>query len=1070
MPEICEEDRLAALHALGLLDTGVEAGYEAITDLVTAVTGARMAAVSLVDRDRQWFKSAVNLPARETPRSWAFCHHAIQQDDVYEVHDARTNPLFADNPLVTGEPHIRGYAGVPISLPTGEKLGTLCAIHDAPLALDESARNRLISLARMIEELIRERTDAREHERLALVARHTHNSVVITDRDGEIDWVNPAFERLSGYELAEVRGRLPGTFLLCPNSDPGAIKTLAEAVRDGTECQVELVNRAKTGAEYTILIELTPIRDEGGHCTGFMSVQTDITAQIETRERLSRALRETQSLMDVIRQHTVFSVTDPAGVVTDVNDAFCRQSGYSKEEILGKTHQSLLSSGMHSDAFWAEMRSTIKAGRPWRGEICNRNKSGELFWVDSIVAPQMNADGEIERYIFIRFDITNRKHVEAGLAASQRQLEASLERLSAVTELGGIGSWEVDLDTMTPIWDDITRKIHEVDTDYVPNMDTAIDFYAPESRGPISEAVAHCIETGEPWDLELPLITAKNRRVWVRAVGRRVLRDGKPIRLVGSFQDVSERREREEEVRLISTRLEVALESSGIGVWDVCPPTGEYHWDDGSRRLFGIADDSPNPAPDDWVNGIHPDDREGVSAALANAYASKTHVRREYRYRRSDGGYRHIRSFGVYRERLDAPPIITGVHMDVTADIEQAAALELARERAESASHAKSQFLANMSHEIRTPLNGVLGMTQVLHMTELTEQQSRHVETIRSSGQALADLIDDILDISKIESGMIELEQRAFEMPELVAMVSDITRLRAQEKQLALDTSLAPDVAKVVVGDEKRLRQILINIVGNAVKFTDSGRVSIDIRAGDGDLVQFRISDTGPGIEPGHLASIFDRFAQADNSITRQYGGTGLGLAICHELVTLMGGEIGVESVPGEGSTFWFNLPLPAADDQDLSKTPVMTSRQTGDDNTGRRILVVDDVQANLMVLTALLQSNQYEIMTAGNGREALDLLDANRFDAVLMDIQMPVMAGDEAIRRIRASGTSHADIPIFALTADATRATRELCARIGATGYFTKPLNLPDVLDALRRETADAPGAGTGGGQSRYG
>ncbi len=1070
MPEICEEDRLAALHALGLLDTGAEAAYDAITDLVTAVTGARMAAVSLVDRDRQWFKSAVNLPATETPRSWAFCHHAIRQDDVYEVRDARENPLFADNPLVTGAPHIRGYAGVPITLGTGEKLGTLCAIHDEPLALDEIARNRLVSLGRMIEELISERVNAREHERLALVARHTHNPVVITDREGVIDWVNTAFERLSGYTLSEVRGRQPGSFLLCSNTDRGAVKKLADSVREGTECQVELVNRGKNGAEYSILLESTPIRDANGCCTGFMSVQTDITDQIVTREQLSSALRESQSLMDVIRQHTVFSMTDPTGVITDVNEAFCQQSGYAVEEILGKTHQSLLSSGMHPDSFWEELRATITAGRPWRGEICNRNKSGELFWVDSIVAPQMNADGEIARYIFIRFDITERKRTEAGLAESQQKLEASLERLSAVTELGGIGSWEVDLDTMTPIWDDITRKIHEVDADYVPDMDSAINFYAPESRGPITEAVTQCNETGEPWDLELPLITATNRRIWVRAVGRRVIRNGKPIRLVGSFQDVSERREREEELRLMSTRLEVALESSGIGVWDICPPTGEYHWDDGSRRLFGFAEDEPNPAPGDWISRIHPDDREDVSAGLEKAFASKTRVKREYRYRGADGVYRHIRSFGVYRERLDAPPIITGVHMDVTADIEQAAALELARERAESASLAKSEFLANMSHEIRTPLNGVLGMTQVLQMTELTAEQTRHVETIRSSGQALADLIDDILDISKIESGMIELEQRAFDLPGLVSMVEDITRLRAQEKQLALDTVLAPDVAHMVVGDEKRLRQIMINIVGNAVKFTESGQVSVDIRAGADDRIAFRVSDTGPGIKAEHLASIFDRFAQADNSITRQYGGTGLGLAICHELVTLMGGEIGVESVPGEGSTFWFTLPLPAADHQAPSKVPAKTSRGREDDNAGRRILVVDDVQANLMVITALLQHNQYEIMTAGNGREALDLLEANKFDAVLMDIQMPVMAGDEAIRRIRASGGSHADVPIFALTADATRATRELCARIGATGYFTKPLHLPDVLDALRRETADAPNTDAGAGRSRFG
>ncbi|WP_323762141.1 PAS domain S-box protein [Maricaulis sp.] len=1068
MSDSREENRLEALHALRLLDTEAETGYDDITDLVTAVTGARMAAVSLVDRDRQWFKSAVNLPATETPRSWAFCHHAILQDDVYEVPDALADPLFADNPLVTGAPHIRGYAGVPLQLPSGEKLGTLCAIHDARLELDDRARNRLVSLARMVEDLIRERAVSREHERLALVARHTHASVAIMDREGRIEWVNPALEQLTGYAAEELLGRRPGDVLHCELSDPIIVKKKAEAVRAGIEYQGELVLRSKDGGTFTVLIELTPIFDADGTCSGFISVQTDITERNRTEERLSQALLETRSLMDVIREHTIFSVTDPDGVILDVNEAFCRQSGYRTDEIIGRTHQALQSSGMHPDTFWQDLWATIRAGRPWRGEICNRSKSGEMFWVDSIVAPQMNAAGEIERFIFIRFDVTKRKLTEAGLIESQNRLESLLERLSAVTELGGIGSWEIDLDTMTPIWDDITRQIHDVDADYLPDMETAIEFYAPEVRDLISAKVAHCVETGEPWDIELPFITAKDRRIWVRAVGRRVLRDGRPVRLVGSFQDVTERREREEELRLVSTRLEVALESSGIGVWDVCPSTGVYHWDEGSRRLFDIPDDAPDPSPSDWIAGIHPDDRKTIAKAIDRAYATKGHLKQEYRYLRSDGSYRHVRSFGVYRERLDAPPIMTGVHMDVTADIEQAAALDQARERAESASHAKSEFLANMSHEIRTPLNGVLGMTQILQLTELTDKQARHVETIRNSGQALADLIDDILDISKIESGMIELERRPFEMQALVAMVGDIMEMRAKEKQLDLDVTLSPDVARFVIGDEKRIRQVLINIIGNAVKFTASGRVRVDILAGDGHSVGFRVSDTGPGIDAAHQATIFDRFAQADSSITRQYGGTGLGLAISHELVTLMGGDIGVDSVMGEGSTFWFNLPLPADDSRSATEAPTLSSQSVTGEDAGKRILVVDDVPANLMVVTALLQHNHYDVITAVNGREALDLLGTHVFDAVLMDIQMPVMSGDEAIRRIRASDAAYSRIPIFALTADATRSTRELCTRIGATGYFTKPLNLPDVLEALRRETAPGPAMAKCRDQSR--
>lgn len=1047
-----EQRRLAALKALGLLDTDPEAEYDAITDLVTAVTGSKMAAVSLVDADRQWFKSAVNLPARETPRDVAFCHHAIQQDEIYEIPDACEDALFAENPLVTGEPHIRGYAGVPLRLSTGEKIGTLCAIHDEPLELDDVTRKRLRALAHTVENLIHERSVAREQYRLAMVARHTNNAVIITNRAGRVTWVNPAFEAISGYTFDEAIGQKPGDLLQCDASQQKAITAMAEAVRNASACEVEIVNRSKTGEQYTVYIELMPIREDGGECTGFMAVETDISERLATQERLSSSLQETQDLMGAIRENAIFSQTDREGVILDVNEAFCEISGYASNELVGLTH-AVVNSDTHDAAFWSSMWQTISSGRAWRGEICNRKKSGELYWVDSIIAPLLDARGEIEKFISIRFDITERKQADAELRESELGRKRVYDRLAAVTELGGIGSWEVDLtqDAPQPYWDAITKQIHEVEPDFQPDLATAINFYAPEARPIVEAAVQQGIDNGEPWGFELPLITGKNNRIWVRAVGRALYENGEVVKLLGSFQDISERRSRQDELTTISTRLEVALGASGIGVWEHDIAANTQYWDKNTYRLFGRDEALEPPDLEEWLVAVEEEDRDRLQREIERALAERDRYFCEYKFIRPDGECRYIRAHGLFRERLDGGAIFTGVNLDVTDDVRRAEELENQRAEADRANEAKSQFIANMSHEIRTPLNGVMGMAQLLMRTQLDETQTRHVGTLKTSGQALLDLIEDILDISKIEAGMVDVDREDFDVTQMVTSVSDMVSSLARGKGLDVSTAIDPEVITWVSGDKKAIRQVLINIVGNAVKFTEEGSVSIAVRPFGDDQVEFAVTDTGPGIPADQLDRIFDRFAQVDNSKTRKHGGTGLGLAICRELIQLNGGEVGVDSEYGQGTTFWFRLPLPAAQSRrDEQETPVVEQDKEAS-RTGR-ILVVDDIQTNQIVAAALVRNAGHAVELAGNGEEAIEALEHDTFDLVLMDIQMPVMSGDEAIRRIRASGKSYADIPIFALTADASKGAEETYLALGANGYMSKPLDLDRVTRAIEK------------------
>jgi len=285
----------------------------------------------------------------------------------------------------------------------------------------------------------------------------------------------------------------------------------------------------------------------------------------------------------------------------------------------------------------------------------------------------------------------------------------------------------------------------------------------------------------------------------------------------------------------------------------------------------------------------------------------------------------------------------------------------------------------------------------------------------------------------------------------MVTSVSDMVSSLARGKGLDVSTAIDPEVLTWVSGDKKAIRQVLINIVGNAVKFTEEGSVSIAVRPFGDDQVEFAVTDTGPGIPADQLDRIFDRFAQVDDSKTRKHGGTGLGLAICRELIQLNGGELGVDSEYGEGTTFWFRLPLPAAKSQrDEGETPVVEQDKEAS-RTGR-ILVVDDIQTNQIVAAALVRNAGHAVELAGNGEEAIEALEHDSFDLVLMDIQMPVMSGDEAIRRIRGSGKPYADIPIFALTADASKGAEETYLALGANGYMSKPLDLDRVSRAIEK------------------
>jgi len=565
-------------------------------------------------------------------------------------------------------------------------------------------------------------------------------------------------------------------------------------------------------------------------------------------------------------------------------------------------------------------------------------------------------------------------------------------------------------------------------------------FGHPEDRDVLDGLVRDLLQFGQA-GAEHRLLRKSGDWVWVKS---RCKLTPEGMALV-VMQDITEARQRALIEEQDARTTDLLRDEAGVIVWNFDAETRLYSLDSDRLQAGDVGTQGRRRlTADEMLAEIHPDDRNAVAAAFMHTMTSGgSHVAEYRHFRAEDGGWARLRAAWRGSHQVE-----TGLWsiIGITHDISP---LAEARDAALAAAEVKAQFLANMSHEIRTPMNGVLGVLHLLNREPLSEDGRRLLEEALGCGAMLSELLNDVIDFSRIEAGKVELTPQVIDPVALLESVASLLGPQAEAKGLYFRTSAPPRRAWAQV-DPVRLRQILFNLLGNAVKFTEEGGVSVNLSLSGQGLAQrlrIEIADTGIGIDAETQASLFERFQQADGTTTRRFGGSGLGLAIARGLAQQMGGDIGLHSQPGSGSTFWMEIDSPAADQPPLPCAPVAESE---DLLAGLSILVVEDNPTNRLIATRLLEQLGARVTTAPDGAEGLAAAAVEPFDLIFMDIQMPVMDGLKATAGIRRMSGPNAGVPILAMTANAMSHQLTRYQAAGMNGWVSKPLSPTRLIEAI--------------------
>ena len=796
----------------------------------------------------------------------------------------------------------------------------------------------------------------------------------------------------------------------------------------------------KEGRYRWILSRGAATYNDDGKPVRITGLHTDITKQKKLEKKLRRSQEIFRTMADSVPALVWMAALDRSCFY--FNKAWLDYTGRTLEEQIGEGW----TESVHPDdlAHCLEMRASTFAERKSFEMIYRlRRYDGEYRSIIDRGEPHYDIDGNFAGYTGACIDIHDKLEIEELLRASEvrfRQMVDSIPQLSWVTDQFGELFW------FNKRWldyaDDSSGNMQQLGWQSVVHPDYA--------KGVIRRFQQSMV-SGDPWEDTFPIRGKNGEYRWFLSRAYPI-DDGKVIRWFGTHTDITQQMERETKAQISEERWRVLTEAMPQLVWIDRGSDGKTvylsrQWEEYTGLTVEQLLDY------DWQPCFHPDDEEPTVIAWNKAVSEKSVYDVEFRIRRHDGVYRWFKTRGV-------PSFDESGEVDMwygtCTDIQD---LVDARERAGDANRAKTDFLANMSHEIRTPMNAVIGLSSILAMTKpLTERQAECIKTLRLSADSLLSLINNLLDIEKIEARTIELEEIPFSIVELMNDVISVMSVNAAERGIAFDTTNQCEGLedRTYLGDPTRIRQILMNLCSNAIKFTEKGGVHLTIdcfasvKPGH-ETISIAVRDTGIGIDAAKRDTIFQKFVQGDSSINRKFGGTGLGLAITKTLAEIMSGTIKVESEMGQGSTFTVSLPLRLAKKQEMpeaAEAPVERAASIAD-RVRPHVLLVEDYPANVLVATTFLEQFGYECDVASNGIEAIDKVKKNAYVVVLMDVQMSEMNGLDATRHIRLYEQEKGlpRIPIIGMTAHALAGDCERCLEAGMDDYITKPFN-PDELE----------------------